>query len=293
MTSLGTLDPRFRGDDGLGLGKAVRASVLAMAAAMIAAPGMAQQSAPAAPPAMPQIVVPDKVWPASGERVDYGALAKLPDWRGIWTPMLGAGGKPEIPQLIGKYKALYDEIQRLIRSGDPNALLKVERRASACEPPGMPGVMTQPYDLEFLFTPGRVTIIQEAYMQVRRVFTDGRPLPEDPDPTYNGSSIGHWEGDTLVVTTVGLREGGQMGRNGVTHSDAVKLSERIHLDAKDKDLLLVETTFEDPKALAAPWHTVARFKRQRGLDQIEFICAQNDRNPINEKGEVQFEPPLQ
>jgi hypothetical protein len=94
----------------------------------------------------------------------------------------------------------------------------------------MPGIMTQPYDLEFLFTPGRVTIIQEAYMQVRRVFTDGRPLPDDPDPTYNGSSIGHWEGDTLVVTTIGLREGGTMGRWGITYSDKVKLTERIHLD---------------------------------------------------------------
>jgi hypothetical protein len=257
---------------------------------LVAVPGAAQQ---AAPPAMPQIVVPDKVWPASGEHVDFAALAKLPDWRGIWTPMLGGGPRPEIPQLIGPYKTKYDAIQALIKSGDPEALLKVERRSSACEPPGMPGVMTQPYDLEFLFTPGRVTIIQEAYMQVRRVFTDGRPLPEDPDPTYNGSSIGHWEGDTLVATTIGLREGGQMGRNGITHSDQLKITERIHLDPKDKDQLVVETSFEDPKALAAPWHSTARFKRQRGLDQIEFICAQNDRNPINEKGEVQFEPPQQ
>ncbi|MDB5688611.1 MAG: hypothetical protein JWL91_487, partial [Sphingomonas bacterium] len=144
------------------------------------------------------------------------------------------------------------------------------------------------YNVEFLFTPGRVTMIQEAYMQVRRVFTDGRPLPDDPDPTFNGSSIGHWEGDTLVVTTIGLREGGTMGRWGITYSDKVRLTERIRLDPKDKDLLVIDTTFEDPKALAAPWHSTARFKRQRGLDQIEFVCAENDRNPINEKGEVEF-----
>ena len=266
-------------------------------AAMPAAAQVLTQAPPAAnaPPTMPQTIVPDKVWPASGENVNYAALQKLPDWRGIWQPVLGGSAgteprdKPELPQLKGKYKAHYEEINALIKSGDPEALLKVERRPSACEPPGMPGIMTQPYDLEFLFTPGRVTVIQEAYMQVRRIFTDGRPLPEDPDPTYNGASIGDWEGDTLVVTTVGLRDGGTMGRWGITYSDKVKLTERIHLNPKNRDQLVVENTFEDPEALTAPWHSIYRFKRQRGLDQIEFVCAQNDRNPINDKGEVLFE----
>ena len=266
---------------------------MAVLAALVAAGSAAAQQG-AAPSARPETIVPDKVWPASAERVDFSALQKLPDWRGIWAPVLGGSAgtepaaKPEVPQLKGKYKAHYDETQQLIRSGDPEALLKVERRASACEPPGMPGIMTQPYNIEFLFTPGRVTVIQEAYMQVRRIFTDGRPLPDDPDPTYNGSSIGPWEGDTLVVTTVGLREGGTMGRWAITYSDQVRQTERIHLDPKNKDVLIVENTFEDPKALVAPWHSVYQFKRQRGLDQIEFVCAQNDRNPINEKGEVEF-----
>jgi len=257
-----------------------------------AAPAAGQQAPtapPSPPPGMPQTIIPDKIWPASAEKVDYDALKKLPDWRGIWQPVLAPPpGKPEIPQLIGAYKTHYDQVQALIKSGDPEALLKVEKRKSACEPPGVPGIMTQPYDLEFLFTPGRVTIIQEAYMQVRRIFTDGRPLPDDPDPTYNGSSIGKWEGDTLVVTTIGLREGGTMGRWGITHSDQLKLTERIHLEPADKDTLVVDSTFEDPKALAAPWHSSARFKRIRSLDQLEFVCAENDRNPINDQGEVEF-----
>jgi hypothetical protein len=254
-----------------------------LAAMLVAHIGAAQ-----APGPMPQTVMPDKVWPASAANVDFSALQKLPDWRGLWAPAPGGGPKPETPQPIGRYKAHYDEIQTLIKKGDAEALLKVERRPSACEPPGMPGIMTQPYNFEFLFTPGRVTIIQEAYMQVRRIFTDGRPLPDDPDPTYNGASIGRWEGDTLVVTTIGLREGGSMNRAGLIYSDKATLTERIHLDPADKDALVVETTFEDPKALAAPWHSTARFKRQRGFDQIEFVCAQNDRNPINAKGEVGF-----
>ena len=68
----------------------------------------------------------------------------------------------------------------------------------------MPGIMTQPYPMEFLFTPGKVTIMIEAYSQWRQIFTDGRKHPEDPDLTFNGHSIGHWEGDTLVVDTVGF-----------------------------------------------------------------------------------------
>lgn len=237
----------------------------------------------------PQASAPaEKVWPAAAEKVGYGALQALPDWRGTWAPMLRKMPKPELPQMIGQYKKHYDEIQTLIKSGDPETQMKVERRSSACEPPGMPGVMTQPYDIEFLFTPGRVTLLQEAYMQVRRIYTDGRPLPEDPDQTYNGYSTGHWEGTTLVVTTVGLREGGTMGRWGITYSDKVKVTERIHLDPANKDVLVVENTFEDAKALAAPWHSTYLFSRQRQFDQLEFVCAQNDRNPINANGDVQF-----
>lgn len=228
----------------------------------------------------------EKIWPASAEKVDYDALRALPDWRGIWLPMLGRNPKPELPRLTGKYKTHYDEIQSLIASADPEAQLKVERRSSACEPPGMPGIMTQPYDVEFLFTPGRVTMIQEAFMQVRRIYTDGRPLPDDPDPSYNGFSVGRWDGQTLVVTTTGLREGGTMGRWGITYSDKVRLTERIHLDPTDKDVLIVENTFDDPVALAAPWHSTYRFSRTRTQEQLEFICAENDRNPINENGNV-------
>ena len=228
----------------------------------------------------------EKIWPASAEKVDYDALRALPDWRGIWLPMLSKNPKPELPRLTGKYKTHYDEIQSLIASGDPEAQLKVERRSSACEPPGMPGIMTQPYDVEFLFTPGRVTMIQEAFMQVRRIYTDGRPLPDDPDPTYNGFSVGHWDGQTLVVTTNGLREGGTMGRWGITYSDKVRLTERIHLDPTNKDVLIVENTFDDPVALAAPWHSTYLFSRTRAQEQLEFICAENDRNPINENGNI-------
>ena len=65
----------------------------------------------------------------------------------------------------------------------------------------MPGIMGQPYPMEFLLTPGKVTIVIEAYQQVRHIYTDGRPLPDDPDLKFHGTSIGRWDGDTLVVDT--------------------------------------------------------------------------------------------
>lgn len=67
-----------------------------------------------------------------------------------------------------------------------------------CIPAGLPGSMLQPYPIEFLFTPGRVTINIETYSVVRRIYTDGRSLPQDPDPSYQGTSAGSWDGDTLV-----------------------------------------------------------------------------------------------
>jgi hypothetical protein len=140
----------------------------------------------------------------------------------------------------------------------------------------------------FLFTPGKVTVLQEAYMQVRSIFTDSRPPPEDPDPAFNGHSVGRWEGDTLVVETIGIKEGTRLGRIGITHGPSLKITERIHLDEANPDLLHVEFTFEDPDALAQPWRQAYSFRRNREWEQIEFVCVENDRNPIGEDGVTDY-----
>ncbi|MFZ1990020.1 MAG: hypothetical protein WAW96_09655, partial [Alphaproteobacteria bacterium] len=121
------------------------------------------------------------IYPAAAEHVDYASLNGLPDWRGIWTPNFSPmGAAKEEPALKGNYLAFYKQVRAGKAAPQP--------KTSNCAVPGMPGVMMMPYDIEFLFTPGRVTLIQEAYMQVRRIYTDGRPLPDDPDPTFNGHS---------------------------------------------------------------------------------------------------------
>ena len=253
---------------------------------------------------------------------DWAALAKLPDLNGVWeattvganrgrgaaaaaaevfggragqgAPAGGrqgaepggragrAGGPPRGPQLTPAYAAKKAALESR----------KAEDNDSAnCVPPGMPGVMTQPYPYEFLLTPGKVTIIGEAYMQVRHVFTDGRPLPADPDPTFNGTSVGHWEGDTLVVETTGFTDSTLMTSN-TPHSSRMKIVERFQLTGPDT--MSVQTTVTDPEALTEPWVSTRTLARHRNWTVREYICEENNRNYVDDQGKAGIkldEPP--
>ena len=126
-------------------------------------------------------------------------------------------------------------------------------------------------------------------MMVRRIFTDGRPLPsvDEVDPNYFGYSVGRWEGETLVVETVGTKAGQRLGTPGITNSDQLKISERIYLDAANKDLLHVDFTYEDPNVLAQPWHQNHTFRRDRTWEILEYVCAENNRHPLDAEGQTQ------
>jgi hypothetical protein len=145
-------------------------------------------------------------------------------------------------------------------------------------------MMTMPYSLEFLYTPGKIVIQQEALMQVRRIFMDGRALPVDPEPTYFGYSVGRWDGSTLVVETVGTRPGQRLGIRGITNGPHLKITERIYLDTADPDLLHLDFTYEDPDALAEPWRQTHTFRRDAQWEMLEYVCAENDRHPVNAAG---------
>ncbi len=224
------------------------------------------------------------IYPASAADVSYAELDKLPDWRGIWQPAIGRVGGDQ-PMLIGAYKEHY-ESERAKVAADPN--YETPEGVSNCEPEGMPTMMTMPYSLEFLFTPGKIVVNQEALMMVRRIFTDGRPLPsrDEIDPNYFGYSVGHWEGDTLVVETIGTRAGQRLGEMGIVNSDELKITERIYLDAENKDMLHLDFTFEDPKVLSQPWHRTHTFRRDRSWDILEYVCAENDRHPFDAEGQT-------
>jgi hypothetical protein len=147
----------------------------------------------------------------------------------------------------------------------------------------MPGIMGQPYPIEVLMTPGQVTIVVEAYTQVRHIYTNGRALPEDPDPSFDGTSTGHWEGDTLVVESVGFE---QVPRGiSFPYSDKMKIVERFKLS--DPDTLNIETTIQDPVALTKPYPMGNRiFKRHRSWTISEYVCEENNRNFVDDKGKA-------
>lgn len=217
-----------------------------------------------------------------------GALDALPDWGGIWfvtfPPRVAGAPPPPLPKLKGKYKVEYETWRKELVANDG-----VEKRnRSNCAPPGMPGIMGIPqYPFEFLLTPGRVTINQEAWMQTRKIWTDGRAHQEDPDPGYMGDSIGHWEGGTLVVDTIGIKDTLPL-QNGMSHSDKLRITERISLSPTDPDLLLNETTVTDPEALEEPFTRTIMYRRDRYGSLLEFQCSENDRNPVDEKGDTHF-----
>ena len=237
-------------------------------------------------PSTPRPAKGGAAWP----RGAYAAMNQLPDWGGTWVlgrPKAPAPGDPprERPALIGSYLARYEAWQKQVKEN--NGL--VTKDTSNCMPPGMPNMLaTGQYPIEFLFTPGRVTVHHEAWMQWRNIWTDGRGHPDDLEPGVFGHSVGHWEGSTLVVETVGIKTITELGP-GMKHSKQLHISERIHQDPQDPDTLLFEVTMEDPEALERPYHVTHTYKRQRDWNLMEFVCAENDRNPVDASGNTRFE----
>ena len=141
--------------------------------------------------------------------------------------------------------------------------------------------------MEILFTPGRVTMLGESDgNRLRRIYTDGRPHPEDPDPTFHGHSIGHWEGDTLVISTVAILPQAWLAISeaaGVPNNGDMKITERIRL--ADKDVLHDEIEVIAPNILTAPWKTTRVFFRQRArkYDIVEGVCLEGYNAPGKDK----------
>jgi hypothetical protein len=220
---------------------------------------------------------------------DWAAVAKLPDFTGVWEASFGgpagrggggrgrAGGAPAFPA-GPQLTAAYAEKRRANQAKGAE-----DSQTANCLPPGMPGIMGQPYPMEFLLTPGLVTIVIEAYSQVRHIYTDGRPLPDDPDPKFFGTSIGRWDGGTLVAETVGFSPATEIVA-GTPHSDKMKIVERFTL--ADPDTMTIETTVTDPDALTAPYTTTRTLRRHRAWTLAEYICEENNRNFVDQNGKA-------
>lgn len=138
----------------------------------------------------------------------------------------------------------------------------------SCYSPG-PQAYSAPYAFEFIPSPGRMNILFEYFHEVRRIYMDGRNHPEgNPDPSSMGHSIGHWEGETLVVDTRGFKESPIVR---IPHSDQLHETERIRR-IRDGNVLEVEVTREDPQAYTQPLQQTYYFKKDPSLEIVEHNC---------------------
>jgi hypothetical protein len=173
------------------------------------------------------------------------------------------GGLPYQPWAAALTKQRTAEL----RLNDPN---------SQCLPTGIVRMHTTPLYRKVVQTPGLVIILNERQVWYRQIFTDGRPLPSDPLPTWNGYSVGKWEGETLVVQSNGFRDGIWLDANGSPMTEAAKITERYH--RPNYGTLDITITVDDPKAYTAPWTTTIRHLIALDTELLDYVCQENEKS---------------
>jgi hypothetical protein len=235
-------------------------------------------------PAMGQEAVSAQTGATSQPSSGPGSLA------GVWT--------------VENYKATgrYPPRERSIRTADgamppllPKAAALLEYRLkeadkgnmfgntlTACLPGGIPEMLFGPaYPLQILETPGQVTMLFQEQHLFRQIYLDAAHQ-EDADPGYFGDSVAHWEGDALVVDTVGLKDNTTLDMVGTPHSEKLHIVERYRRIGADRFEILM--TLEDPDTFSAPWQTRLTYRRApAGTRTEEYIC-ENNRNAPDANG---------
>jgi hypothetical protein len=207
------------------------------------------------------------------------ATAKRPDLTGTWEryPPPGVDADPRYaptdipdPPLKAEYKAAWDESQKVLKQrieeGQPAGDNYVH-----CIPDGMPAMMMGMFPMEVMQRPEQVNISQEAFNQTRRIYMNQKlPKWDEVDPSFFGQSVGHWEGDTLVVETTGVKD--YVRFRWAPHSESMLITERIHL--LDPDYLKDEVTIVDDH-LERPWTWSWTFHRMKDYKLQEYVCEDN------------------
>jgi hypothetical protein len=221
---------------------------------------------------------------------------KLPDWSGTWAMMggtifdsatqTGKGGSitpgvREHPPYNAEYEKIY-EGHLALRDADRYP----DVQSNCGIPVGFPRILNLPDAYEFVVRPDEFYIIAENGGNTMRVYTDGRKLPakEDTWGTYTGVSVGHWEGDTLVWETIGLKGGRDndsiLDRTGLILSDDVKITTRMR--KINENTLEAKMVIEDAKAMTKLWNVTKQFRKGKpGLFLYDYGCAENQRNPVD------------
>lgn len=211
------------------------------------------------------------------------ALGSHLDLEGVWEPLGGAlidpaarampGNKSRpmtelgvFPPYNAEYQARYDKTTSDLRAG-----VKIIDGSAKCEPQGMPRMMAVGYPIDVSVQTKRVVMMFEPGAQRRIIYTDGRKHtdPDLIDPTFSGESIGHWEGNVLVVDTVGIRGDLLFDYSFAPHSDTLHIVERI---SRTGDKLEDQMTFDDPKAFTRPWQVKRIYQLQPTWELKEYVC---------------------
>ena len=174
-----------------------------------------------------------------------------------------------LPQGLPYQPWAYDIVQK--RKGDQVADPNVH-----CMPRDAPRIWTDDYYKRIIQVPERLIVLTERNMQYRQIFLDGRLLPNDPEPTWNGYSTGHWEGDTLVVETSGFRDDLWLDANGDPLTNAGTMIERIR--RPNYGTLEIEITISDPKTYTAPWTVKISDPIVLDSELIDYYCLENERD---------------
>jgi hypothetical protein len=234
---------------------------------------------------------------ADGKPDLVAATPRLPDGKpdlsGIWhaanpnrcTP--GSGQFIECGTEIGG-SPLGGNLGRNLPGGLPYqpwaATLAQQRRADdsrddphvRCLPDNPPRAWTLPHLTKAVHSPKLLILLYEVNAMYRQIFTDGRPLPEDPTPGWNGYSVGRWEGDTLVVQTIGFRDNLWIDTGGSPMSDAAKMTERIR--RPNYGTLELEITIDDPKVYTRPFTVNLTQTIELDTELVDEFCLENEKS---------------
>jgi len=221
---------------------------------------------------------------APAPRTSHGT----PDLSGLWIPEPDPHGKAEgvenavfprylmnvTQDLTDTAGVLVPAAERLYR--ERLAADSVDDPIAHCQPPGSPRILSLPKPTKIVDTPGLMLLLHEHDTTYRQIFTDGRPLPTDPWPTWMGYSIGRWEHDVFVVTTVGLTERSWLDVVGHPHTEALVMTERFRrVDVGHMD---VEVTYTDPGAFKTPLTITQKLRLLADQELIEFFCTDNEKD---------------
>jgi hypothetical protein len=213
-------------------------------------------------------------------------------WDGVWEKQgsnmfdqsrgaLNANFAREYPPYNAEWEAKYVAVLKAATEGKPTD------PTANCVPGGMPRIMINPYPQELVVKDNEVLVLKELQTQIRRIYVDGRKPPADMIATYTGYSTGHWEGDTLVADTIGLRGDTVFDRTAAPHSNKITVHERMRL--RTPDIWEDQITVTDPIAFTKPWTVMITYKRQPTWEILEYVCEENNRNGIDKNGATIFD----